>query len=280
MRKDDNVDVLTTYVEGFQDLDGIKFVKMAKDLIKQGKVILLYKAGRSQAGKAAAASHTASMVGDYASNVEVMNQIGVIPIEDLDMLEDYTMTFSFLSKKKVKGNRVGIISNAGFECTRSADSLYNLKLSEFSKETMDKIKEYLPSDIVDIHNPVDTTPTADTDRFIKSVEAIMEDENTDCVVVSPVSPTPALENMTYLDENGDYGEKGAKLEDVHNENSLPNQLIKVFEKYDKPLIVNVDSGTLFDEEVNILKKAGIPCFRKIDRATRAMSTFVSHKLKQ
>ncbi len=189
------------------------------------------------------------------------------------------MTFSFLSKKKVDGKRVGVISNAGFECTRSADSLYSMELSDFSQETMDKIKSYLPSDIVDIHNPVDTTPGATTERFVKSVEALLEDKNTDCVVVSAVSPTPNLENMTYKDESGEYVKKGEYIENVRSETSLPNRLIKVFEKYDKPMIVCVDSGKLFDEGVEILKTAGIPCFRKIDRAMRSMDAFVSYHAK-
>lgn len=272
MKSDDNIDVISTYVEGFQNNDGIKYIKQAKELINQGKVVMLYKAGRTSEGMKAAASHTASMVGDYMSTVEVMSQTGVIMIDDLDMLQDYIMTFSFLSKKKVEGKRVGVISNAGFECTRSADSLYNMELSNFSKKTMDKIKSYLHSDIVDIHNPVDTTPGATTERFVKSVEALLEDENTDCVVVSAVSPTPNLENMTLKKENGEY------IENVRNETSLPNQLIKVFERYNKPMLVCVDSGKLYDEGVEMLKMAGIPCFRKIDRAMRAMSAFVSYHM--
>lgn len=271
MKDDDKIDVITTYVEGFQDLDGVKYINTAKEIIKSGKVILLYKAGRTNEGMKAAASHTASMVGDYASTVEVMRQIGVITIDDLDMLEDYIMAFSFLSKKSVSGNRVGIISNAGFECTRSADSLYDMELAEFKTDTMDKIKSILPSDIVDIHNPIDATPTADTDSFVKTVEAMMEDDNTDCVVVSAVGPTPALENINY-----GKGEK--TIEDVNRDTSLPNRLIQVFEKYKKPMIVCVDSGKLYDEGVHLLKLAGVPCFRKIDRATRAMSAFVNYHL--
>jgi acyl-CoA synthetase (NDP forming) len=242
-------------------------------------VVLLYKAGRTSAGMKAAASHTASMVGDYASTLEVMKQVGVLTIDDLDMFEDYIMAFSFLNKKKVKGNRVGVISNAGFECTRAADSLYDMVLADFSTETMNRIKEILPSDIVDIHNPIDATPTARTKHFVGSIEAMMEDDNVDCVVVSPVSPTPALENMTYIDEKGEYGEQGKTIEDINHDNSLPKMLIEVFKKYDKPMVVCVDSGELFDPEVAMIKKAGIPVYRKIDRATRAMSAFVSYHLK-
>lgn len=279
MKSDKSVDVISTYVEGFQDYDGIKYMKTAKKLIEMGKVVMLYKAGRTNEGMKAAASHTASMVGDYESNVEVMNQIGVITVEDLDMFEDYIMTFSFLHNKKINGNKVGIISNAGFECTRAADSLFDMKLSNFTDETMSKIKSFLPSDIVDIHNPVDTTPIATSERFVNAVEVLLQDENIDCVIVSPVSPTPALENMTYKDEKGEYGEKGRIIEDINHETSLPKRLIKVFEKYDKPMIVCVDSGKLYDPEVEMLKKAGLPCFRKIDRATRAMSIFVNYKIK-
>jgi acyl-CoA synthetase (NDP forming) len=278
MKTDDNVEVISTYVEGFKDYDGIKYVRMAKELIDMGKVVLLYKAGRTSAGMMAAASHTASMVGDYASTLEVMKQTGVLTVDDLDTFEDYIMAFSFLSKKKVKGNRVGVISNAGFECTRAADSLYDMVLADFSSDTLEKIKSILPSDIVDIHNPIDATPTARTKHFIDSIEVMMEDDNVDCVVVSPVSPTPALENMTYIDEKGEYGEPGKVIEDINRETSLPKMLIEVFQKYDKPMVVCVDSGELFDQEVAMMKAEGIPVYRKIDRATRAMSAFVVYHL--
>ncbi len=276
MKGEDEVDVVSTYVEGFKDYDGIKYLQQAKELIDSGKVVLLYKAGRTSDGMKAAASHTASMVGDYASTLEVMKQVGVIAVDDMGMFEDYIMAFSFLSGKKRRGNRVGILSNAGFECTRAADSLFDMKLSDFSKNTMDKIKSVLLSDIVDIHNPIDATPIAPTDSIIKSVEAMMEDDNVDCVLVSIVSPTPAVENMKYIDEIGEYGEKGKVIEDIERPTSFPKRIIEVFNKYDKPMVVAIDSGELFDPAVAMMKHNGIPVYRKIDKATRALSAFVNY----
>jgi hypothetical protein len=36
-------------------------------------------------------------------------------------------------------------------------------------------------------------------------------------------------------------------------------------------VVNVDSGRLYDDFVAVLQRGGIPVYRKIDRASRALS---------
>jgi hypothetical protein len=48
---------------------------------------------------------------------------------------------------------------------------------------------------------------------------MMEDDSIDCVVVSPVIPTPALENMTFIDEKGEYGDAGKTIEDITHKGS-------------------------------------------------------------
>jgi hypothetical protein len=40
------------------------------------------------------------------------------------------------------------------------------------------------------------------------------------------------------------------------------------------MVVTIDSGRLYDPGVLMLERAGVPVYRKIDRASRALSTFV------
>jgi acyl-CoA synthetase (NDP forming) len=45
----------------------------------------------------------------------------------------------------------------------------------------------------------------------------------------------------------------------------------------KPAVVVVDSGEIYDPMCRIIEKAGIPVFRKIDRAARALAAFCRPK---
>jgi len=97
------------------------------------------------------------------------------------------------------------------------------------------------------------------------VEAIAEDPGVDAVVVAGVPNTPALDDLPQ-------GE-GHK-EDISQPASLPSRLIEVFGRSRKPMIFSVDAGALYEPCVRRMKAAGLPCFRKVDRATRALSAFL------
>jgi len=60
--QDADIDVIAIYVEGFNPFGGKEFFNVTKNIQKP---IILYKAGRTDAGSRVAASHTASMTGDY-----------------------------------------------------------------------------------------------------------------------------------------------------------------------------------------------------------------------
>ena len=75
---------------------------------------------------------------------------------------------------------------------------------------------------------------------------------------------------------GEFGGPAEHGESVEAETSLPKRLVRALAKFDKPTVLCVDSGALYTPAVKILLEAGLPTFRKIDRATRALSAFVSY----
>jgi acyl-CoA synthetase (NDP forming) len=182
------------------------------------------------------------------------------------MFEDYLKTFAFLRDRPASGNRVAILSNAGFECTVSADRLFDLKLAEFSEETEARMAEHLPGPIVKVRNPLDTTPTTKTEDFLALVGLAVEDDGVDAVIVSPLPITPFLNTLPK-------GE--GHTEDILREDSVPQGLLRIAASTKKPLLVCVDAGRLYDPMADMMELAGIPVFRRIDRATRALSTFVA-----
>ena len=276
LMQDENISLFSVYLEGFKPLDGVGFFEACQSITKSGQNVLVYKAGRSVEGAMAAASHTAAMVGDYALNRDVLRQSGAIVVETLDDFFDYFKVFTLLAGKEVSGPRqssalsVGIMSNAGFEATAAADNLLDLDLAKLEVGTMAKLKELLPPGIVVAKNPIDTTPIANSEAFELISRALLDDENVRCAVISIVCPTPFLENLERSDEH---------KEDISRETSLPNRMVRVFKTTEKPVVFAIDSGALYDPFVAMMEKAGLPCFRKIDRAIRALSNFITQKMR-
>ncbi|MCL4821714.1 MAG: acetate--CoA ligase family protein [Vicinamibacteria bacterium] len=261
---DPEVRVFAAYVEGFRGGDGRRFLDVSRRLRAEGRTVLLYKAGRSAEGSAAAASHTAAAVGDYAVSRELCRAAGVIDCNTLNMFEDYLLTFAFLEGRPVRGRRVAVLSNAGFECTAAADRLYGLEIASLAPATLRRLTELLPKGVIDAHNPVDATPVTPTDRYAGLLEALLADDAVDAVVVGGVPATPALDDLPAGLGHG---------EDIEREASLPQRLIKIFRASTKPMVFSVDAGPLYDPFALAMLRAGLPTFRKIDRATRALAAF-------
>ncbi len=260
------VKVLACYVEGFKPLDGERFVRLAREARRRGQWVIAFKAGKTALGAKAAQSHTASLAGDYAVARFLMHEAGIIVAETLNMFEDYTKAVTMLwermpGRDEGRGRNVGIISNAGFECASVLDKLYNLRLATFSEVTRERLKDCLPG-IAHADNPIDATPMATTREFIQAVEAMLADPGVDALLVSPIPVTPALDNLPP---------DLTHSENVYAPQSLPQELLRVYRETKKPMVVCVDSGRLYDPMVILLQRGGIPCYRKIDRASRALS---------
>ncbi|HEX7529390.1 MAG TPA: hypothetical protein VF425_09785, partial [Thermoanaerobaculia bacterium] len=62
---------------------------------------------------------------------------------------------------------------------------------------------------------------------------------------------------------------------LFSKGALAQELLRLFRATKKPVVVNVDSGRLYDDFVGVLQHGGIPVYRKIDRASRALSALCS-----
>lgn len=267
MKDDPEIDLFVIYLEGFKPYDGERFLRVAKEIIASGKKIVMYKTGRTAEGAAAVASHTASMAGNYEVLYRILTDAGVMIPDSLNEIEDAIKTFSLLSDKEIRGRRTVIIGNAGFECSVAADRLYSMQLAEFSDKTVARLHEALPSDIIDVHNPVDITPQTNSVDFGKCLEAFVEDDNIDCILASIVAPTPFMETLPA-------GE--GHREDIRHADSFPNVTVRIFKSTKKPMVVSVDSGSLYNPAVEMMENSGVPVFRKVDRAMKALDNFLVH----
>lgn len=278
LKNDDEARIFAVYVEGFVSGDGLAFARAAREITRQkGKTVLVYKAGRSPEGRAATASHTASVAGDYTASRSILEKVGVVITETMYEFEDFIKNLCYLSGKKVRGNRVALVSNAGFECVVMSDNLKcneELKLAEFSPGTVQKISEVLkPAGIdklQDVQNPLDLTPMANDESFCRCVQLVLEDENVDCAVISPVPMTPAMETLVP---------SRFHRENIFNEGSTPMRLARIFNESDKPFVISIDSGAIYQPMRDLLEKKGVPTFRRCDDAVKFLRKYINRFLK-
>ena len=276
-----DVEVVAAYVEGFQDLDGDRFARITREMTAAGKRVILYKSGRTQTGKSAASGHTASIAGDYDVCEEVLKNAGAEVADTFLDFENYLVLHTFLKNRPIRGTRTAIISNAGFETVGIADNLegthfsheYGLTAPPFSAETTAQIQEVFKQarldGLVDVHNPLDMTPMASDAAWEGSVRALLEDSATDLAIISIVPLTVAMQTLQPGDTH---------REDLDSAASFASIAAGLAEEYDKPFVISVDSGKLYDAYADAFFAAGIPVFRTADQAARFLGKFVSLQL--
>jgi len=266
LRDDPDIRVFAVYVEGFKALDGQKTLMAAKSIVDSGRSVIFYRAGRTSAGAGAAASHTASIAGDYPVTRELFAMAGALVCESLDEFDDAITIFTLLEGRKAKGNRLGAVSNAGFECVAFADNLGGMKLASFSAETNAALAKVLDdagiSEIVDVHNPLDITPMGSDEAYDRSFRAALADENTDLGIVGIVPFTVRMNSLA--------AELSVHDEDVTRPDSIASRYGSLMAETDKPFVAVVDTGPLYDPLCELLEKHGVVVFRTADRALRML----------
>jgi acyl-CoA synthetase (NDP forming) len=259
---DPAIDVIGVYVEGFRPSGGRAFFDAAR---KAEKPIIVYKAGRTDAGSRAAASHTASMTGDYDVAKASFLQAEVVVTEHILYLTDFMKAFALTTGKKVGGRRVAGIVNAGFESTYAADSIGELDLATFSDETTRKLREILPP-IVGINPFLDLTPMANDEVFENCIDLVLADPNVDSLFISIVPHTTALSTV--------------KQEMETRKENLATRIIRQTERSTKPIMVSVNAGDMYNLFVNTLEEGRVPTYPTARRAMQCLNALVDWHMKR
>lgn len=230
------------YLESISD--GEMFLKLLSKISAKHPVFIL-KPGKSEAAKKAMQSHTGSLAGEDAVLEAALKQNGVIRCEGIEDMFDMARAFSWATPPS--GPNVEIISNAGGPAVISADmvSKYGLSLAETGRKTKDLLRKNLPRE-ASLLNPVDVLGDAQADRFKVVIEAVLEEEDVDSVVVIL---TPQL--MTEI-------EKTAEI------------IGQLHQKHKKPIFCSFIGGEKAQKGEKILSEYEIPSFRFPERAIRTI----------
>jgi len=153
---DPKTSIISAYLEGMKR--GRDLIEVAKKVSRK-KPIIIWKAGRTEAGAKAIASHTGSLAGDHTIHEAAFRQAGIITAQGVEELLD--LLIAFKSPYLPKGNKVGIIVGAGGAGVAAADACENLGLdvANLPEEAQLELKDLLRSVIPPfsgVSNPVDT----------------------------------------------------------------------------------------------------------------------------
>jgi acyl-CoA synthetase (NDP forming) len=147
--------VIGCYIEGVKQ--GSKFMQLVRR-ISPTKPIIVWKAGRSEAGVRAASSHTASLAGNSNIFDVALRQSGAIIAHNLEDLID--LAIGFTCPVLPNGNRLGAVVEAGGGGVATADTheALGLEMPVLSEAAQEELTNTLDGSVVafpNLLNPVD-----------------------------------------------------------------------------------------------------------------------------
>ncbi len=244
LSNDPNTKVIGMYCEGISD--GEKFVRAVENMPVK-KPIVVFKSGRTQAGSAAASSHTGSLAGSDAVNNVIFKKLNIHRALDLDEMFDAISVFSTCSPMKKDG--IAIITNAGGLGVMSADAAFDapmINAVKFSDETIAEIKRRVPT-VAGLTNPIDVRGDAKAEYFKEVIDIVTKDPNVGGLVImgSPLD-TADLESVAKI-------------------------IVEMRDEIPVPTTCCFAGGYKCAKANAILKAGKIPTYPTPDRAVRALS---------
>jgi acetyltransferase len=225
--------------------DARSFLAAARE-IALSKPIIVIKAGRSEAGARAAASHTGALTGSDDVLESAFRRCGVLRVRNIADL--FSMADVLSKQPRPRGPRLSIVTNAGGPGVLATDALLATggELTALSAESIRSLNDFLS-----LHwshgNPVDVLADADAAKFAKAADIVSRDPGSDglLAIIAPqglVNPTQAA------------------------------QLLKPYAHGStNPILASWMGGDGVAEGTAILNAAGIPTFSYPDTAARAFT---------
>lgn len=240
LEDDHQTKVIALYIEGLEA--GRKFLTQAKKTALK-KPMVVIKAGKSKAGMRATSSHTGSLAGEDKIYDAAFKQAGILRVEGVE--EMFDLCRGLIYYPKIKGNRIGVVTNSGGPAVLTTDKLEvsGLIVSEPSESLRNKLKEVLPPH-VSLGNPFDLLAYGGAENFARVSQAIAAEYD---AIIAIFVPTATMDSTGVATALG-------KIKEV----------IKV------PIFANFMAGRLVEEAIRELKKYGIPNYETGERCAKVI----------
>lgn len=260
MESDPEIRSVAAYVEGFAPGDLETTARVASRMRQAGRPMMIYRAGRTEAGLEAAASHTGAMAGDRAVEQALLGRAGVWiapTIAAFDAGLAWMGTYPGLS-----AGPVAVLTNAGFESVAAGDLMGGaFPPAGFNKAEISAVREILLAQGLDTlvtpKLPLDITPMASPTAYRDLLEVILQGE-AKVVVVGLVPFTRKLE-----------------LEDTDQAIAFAQQLRSQADQKGKAVGIVVDAGPSYEALRKALTDGGLPVFTRMEDALEGLHVFAA-----
>lgn len=243
LAQDACTEVAMGYIEELRD--GPRFMAAAEEFARQGKLLILYKAGETEKGSEAVRSHTSALAGDQAIYQAAFRQLGIIQSNDFVQMAQLAYLAGY--RHRSAGKRVAIITISGALGAILADKFIGagLDVPTLPQALQDTLRAGIP-DYGMVSNPVDVTGNVVNDPgFVRTaMEALAQSDAVDSVVI--YAPGYMLDRMA-------------------------DDLCVVSAQHSK-LFVAIDTGAAKTREQ--LRAGGVPVFEDIGVAVSALAPFL------
>ena len=238
---------ITIYLESV--VDGEEFIKVAKKASKI-KPIVCFKAGKTEKGVEAVASHTGALAGSSAVYSAAFKQAGIIEAKSSEEIFDFAKALA--NQPVLKDNKIAVVTDGGgfgIVATDAAIQL-GLELPSLSNESVKALKSFLPT-YATTKNPIDLTGDATDERYQKSLEVVLKDKNIAGVVCIALMQLPTL------------------TDDIIN-------VLRDCKVFGKPITVCSAGGQYILERNRKLEAIGIPVYPTPERAVKALAVLYEY----
>ncbi len=241
LSQDEKTKVIIAYIEGIR-AQGKKFLETMKKIAHKKPIVVL-KAGKTERGTKAVASHTGSLAGSAKIYSAVFKQAGIIEAMSWEELFDYSKALSM--QPLPLGDNLLIITNGGgfgVLATDEAERL-NLELKELSTKLKTDLGKVLPN-YVSLANPMDLVGDSTSDRYRIAIEHAVKEF--DGLVVITLFQVPTLEE------------------------NIVDVVIDA-KKYGKPILCCATGGKFTQRLSERLELSGVPVYPTPERAVKAFA---------
>jgi acyl-CoA synthetase (NDP forming) len=250
---DEGTRVIVLYVEGLRD--PTTFLEVSREVAAK-KPILAMKAGRTEEGAKAAASHTGGLAKEDIATDLIFEKTGILSFRDERELCQAAVAFA--SQPIPRGNRVGMITNTGGPAVISTDIFVNagMEIPPLSKKAQETLEEVLFPEAT-ISNPIDVLATAGAEHFRTAIDVMMDEDQIDSLYINLVTPF-------FVDAE-----------------SIAREIVEVNKEKRKPIVCNLMTDKRqWAETVRILRDGGVPRYSFPGTAARALAALTQyHKLR-
>jgi acetyl coenzyme A synthetase (ADP forming)-like protein len=242
LEKDLSTRCIAIYLESVRD--GSEFIKTARKVVKT-KPIVCFKAGKTEKGTEAVASHTGSLAGSAAVYSSAFKQAGIIEAKESEEIFDFSKVLA--NQPAMNDNKIAIVTDGGGFGIVATDTAINcgLELPALESATIKSLKTFLPT-YASFKNPIDITGDATVERYQKTMEAVLKDKNIFGVACIALMQLPTLDD-TIID------------------------VLKDCKVFGKPITVCSAGSDFVLERNRKIEAYGIPVYPTPERAIKALS---------